>query len=44
MIGLFGDTMQRIFGGGESELGKKSKPEGWKQFNKEMNTVLLDEL
>lgn len=36
VIGLFGDTMQRIFGGGESELGK-SKPEGWKQFNKEMN-------
>ena len=36
VIGLFGDIMQRIFGGGESELGK-SKPEGWKQFNKEMN-------
>ncbi|WP_293931781.1 UvrD-helicase domain-containing protein [Iodobacter sp.] len=36
VIGLFGDTMQRIFGGGESELGK-TKPSGWATFNKEMN-------
>lgn len=36
VIGLFGDTMQRIFGGGEVELGK-TKPNGWKIFNKEMN-------
>lgn len=36
VIGLFGDTMQRIFGGGEPELGK-SKPSGWVAFNKEMN-------
>lgn len=36
VIGLFGDTMQRIFGGGEVELGK-TKPSGWKTFNKEMN-------
>lgn len=36
VIGLFGDTMQRIFGGGEVELGK-TKPDGWKTFNKEMN-------
>jgi len=36
VIGLFGDTMQRIFGGGESELGK-SKPNGWTTFDKEMN-------
>ncbi|OLO06701.1 Fis family transcriptional regulator [Salinicola sp. MH3R3-1] len=36
VIGLFGDTMQRIFGGGEVELGK-AKPSGWKTFNKEMN-------
>lgn len=36
VIGLFGDTMQRIFGGGEVELGK-TKPNGWKTFNKEMN-------
>ncbi|MFC7422121.1 UvrD-helicase domain-containing protein [Iodobacter arcticus] len=36
VIGLFGDTMQRIFGGGEPELGK-TKPSGWTTFNKEMN-------
>lgn len=36
VIGLFGDTMQRIFGGGEVELGK-AKPNGWETFNKEMN-------
>jgi len=36
VIGLFGDTMQRIFGGGEVELGR-TKPNGWKTFNKEMN-------
>ncbi len=36
VIGLFGDTMQRIFGGGEVDLGK-TKPNGWKTFNKEMN-------
>lgn len=36
VIGLFGDTMQRIFGGGEPELGK-TKPSGWVTFNKEMN-------
>lgn len=36
VIGLFGDTMQRIFGGGELELGK-TKPNGWITFNKEMN-------
>lgn len=36
VIGLFGDTMQRIFGGGEPELGK-SKPNGWTTFDKEMN-------
>jgi DNA helicase-2/ATP-dependent DNA helicase PcrA len=36
VIGLLGDTMQRIFGGGEPELGK-SKPSGWVTFDKEMN-------
>ncbi|MGS2742505.1 UvrD-helicase domain-containing protein [Halomonas sp. LS-001] len=36
VIGLFGDTMQRIFGGGEPELGKV-KPNGWTTFDKEMN-------
>tara|TARA_R110001599_G_scaffold97764_1_gene251911 strand:- start:2680 stop:4644 length:1965 start_codon:yes stop_codon:yes gene_type:complete len=36
VIGLFGDTMQRIFGGGEPELGK-TKPKGWAIFDKEMN-------
>ena len=36
VIGLFGDTMQRIFGGGESELGK-TKPNGWSTFDKKMN-------
>lgn len=36
VIGLFGDTMQRIFGGGESELGK-SKPNNWITFDKKMN-------
>ncbi len=36
LIGLFGDTMQRIFGGGDPELGK-SKPRGWAPFDKEMN-------
>ena len=36
VIGLFGDTMQRIFDGGEVELGK-TKPNGWVNFAKEMN-------
>ncbi len=36
VIGLFGDTMQRIFGGGEPELGK-TKPNGWTNFDKKMN-------
>ncbi|MGY0645746.1 MAG: UvrD-helicase domain-containing protein [Paraglaciecola chathamensis] len=36
VIGLFGDTMQRIFGGGEPELGK-TKPSGWTTFDKKMN-------
>jgi DNA helicase II / ATP-dependent DNA helicase PcrA len=36
VIGLLGDTMQRIFGGGEPELGK-TKPSGWTIFDKEMN-------
>lgn len=36
VIGLFGDTMQRIFGGGEPELGK-TKPRDWITFDKEMN-------
>ncbi|CDH18969.1 Pathogenesis-related protein [Xenorhabdus bovienii str. kraussei Quebec] len=36
VIGLFGDTMQRIFGGGESELGN-TKSSGWITFDKEMN-------
>ncbi|UWP93061.1 UvrD-helicase domain-containing protein [Aliiroseovarius crassostreae] len=36
VIGLLGDTMQRIFGGGEPELGR-SKPSGWTPFDKEMN-------
>lgn len=36
VIGLFGDTMQRIFGGGEPELGK-IKPNGWITFDKKMN-------
>lgn len=36
VIGLFGDTMQRIFGGGEPELGK-TKPNGWITFDKKMN-------
>lgn len=36
VIGLFGDTMQRIFGGGEPELGK-TKPNKWLSFDKEMN-------
>lgn len=36
VIGLFGDTMQRIFGGGEPELGK-TKPIGWTTFDKKMN-------
>lgn len=36
VIGLFGDTMQRIFGGGEHELGK-TKPNGWTTFDKKMN-------
>lgn len=37
VIGLFGDTMQRIFGGGEPELGKTKPDKSWKTFNKEMN-------
>jgi DNA helicase-2/ATP-dependent DNA helicase PcrA len=36
VIGLMGDTMQRIFGGGESELGR-TKPSGWITFDKQMN-------
>lgn len=36
VIGLFGDTMQRIFGGGEPLLGK-TKPSGWATFDKRMN-------
>lgn len=36
VTGLFGDTMQRIFGGGESELGK-TKPSDWTAFDKKMN-------
>ena len=36
VIGLFGDTMQRIFGGGESKLGK-AQQNGWATFDKEMN-------
>lgn len=36
VIGLFGDTMQRIFGGGEPSLGK-TKPNGLISFDKEMN-------
>lgn len=36
VIGLFGDTMQRIFGGGEPELGK-TKPNGWATFVKKIN-------
>lgn len=36
VIGLFGDTMQSIFGGGELELGK-TKPNGWITFDKKMN-------
>jgi DNA helicase-2/ATP-dependent DNA helicase PcrA len=35
-IGLFGDVMQRIFGGGEPELGK-SVPVKWCEFDKQMN-------
>lgn len=36
VIGLFGDTMQRIFGGGEPELGK-TLPKKWVEFDKQMN-------
>lgn len=36
VIGLFGDTMQRIFGGGEPKLGK-TKPINWITFDKRMN-------
>ncbi|MCK4817092.1 ATP-dependent helicase, partial [bacterium] len=36
IIGLLGDTMQRIFGGGEPQLGK-TQPQKWKEFDKEMN-------
>lgn len=36
VIGLFGDTMQRIFGGGEPELGKML-PNNWITFDKKMN-------
>lgn len=36
IIGLFGDTMQRIFGGGEPNLGK-TEPNGWTTFDKKMN-------
>ncbi len=36
VVGLFGDTMQRIFSGGEPELGN-TKPIGWQTFDKKMN-------
>lgn len=36
VIGLFGDTMQRIFGGGEPELGK-TRPNAWVTYDKKMN-------
>ncbi|MEN3930579.1 UvrD-helicase domain-containing protein [Microvirga sp. W0021] len=36
VVGLFGDTMQRIFGGGEPELGITT-PKGWLELDKEMN-------
>ena len=36
LIGLFGDTMQRIFGGGDPKLGK-TRPDGWTTFDKVMN-------
>lgn len=36
LIGLFGDTMQRIFGDGDAELGK-TKPNYWTTFDKKMN-------
>lgn len=36
VIGLFGDKMQRIFGGGDTELGK-TRPNGWISFEKKMN-------
>jgi DNA helicase II / ATP-dependent DNA helicase PcrA len=36
VIGLMGDSMQRIFGGGEPDLGV-NKPLGWTSFDKEMN-------
>lgn len=36
VIGIFGDRMQRIFGGGEPNLGK-TIPNGWIAFDKEMN-------
>lgn len=36
VIGLFGDTMQRIFGGGEPELGR-TLPQNWEEFDKQMN-------
>lgn len=36
VIGLFGDTMQRIFGGGDSELGK-IRLNGWVTYDKKMN-------
>ena len=35
-FGFFGDTMQRIFGSGEPELGK-SLPSKWIEFDKHMN-------
>ena len=36
VVGLFGDRMQRIFGGGEPQLGK-SLPSQWEEFDKHMN-------
>ncbi len=36
VIGLFGDRMQRIFGGGEDNLGK-GEQNGWHAFDKKMN-------
>lgn len=36
VVGLFGDRMQRIFGGGEPQLGK-SLPNQWEEFDKHMN-------
>lgn len=37
VVGLFGDTMQRIFGGGESDLGVSKPAEDWIKLDKKMN-------